>query len=81
VPVLFIFLAMVLAATKIVEWVIDTWQRQTARIQLEGGERLMYAVMHGWSSSSRCSAEQERCTHPIFFVEPDVEKRAEATNS
>jgi hypothetical protein len=66
IPVLFIFLAMVLACTTIIEWVLDTWRRYAMRIRLEGGEQVIYA--HPPSQETRPQ-------------DVDVEKRGEMAES
>jgi hypothetical protein len=73
VPLLFIFFSMVLACTTIVECGLDTWSRysaRSARIQLKGSERAMYAD----ASTSLQQVPLER------GGTVDVEKRAEAQN-
>ena len=72
-PVLFILLAMVLACTTIVEFALDTWQRYTSRIRLEGTERIMYADAATSAPSHEIPRERTG--------EIDVEKRAEARDS
>jgi hypothetical protein len=69
IPVLFIFLAMVLACTTIIEFVLDTWVRYSSRIRLEGREQRLYADV------ATLDKPQERTG------EVDVEKRAEAQES
>jgi len=76
IPVLFIFLAMVLACTTIVEWTVETWQSYTARIRLEGQERLMYADGANLPSSVLSRQLPREKTGEI-----DLEKRDEAQDS
>lgn len=75
IPVLFIFLAMVLACTTITEWALDTWQRYSARIRLRGAERVMYADVATLPSTSPV---QSQPAPREKTGETDVEKRAEA---
>jgi hypothetical protein len=73
IPVLFIFLAMVLACTTIIEWALDTWMRYASRIRLEGREQPLYASVG--TAMAHEGRPQERTG------EVDVEKRAEAQDS
>ena len=75
IPVLFIFLAMVLACTTIVEFALDMWQRYTARVYLDGAERIMYADAAIRSASTQYEVPREKTG------EVDIEKRAEAQDS
>lgn len=45
IPIIFIFMAMVLACTTVIDWAVDCYQQYAQRVELAGEERPMYALM------------------------------------